>query len=60
MEKNKISQLARSFSTSCQKLVEENQMLRKVISPTVTLVAITVVKSMLLEVGIDKKPFWSG
>lgn len=60
MEKNKVTKLARSFSASCHKLVEENQLLRKFPTPVVMLVAITVVRSMLLDIGVDKKPFWSG
>lgn len=60
MDKDKVSKLARSFSSACKKLVKENQLLQKLPSPAVTLVAITVVRSMLLDIGADKKPFWSG
>jgi hypothetical protein len=58
MEKNKVSKLARSLSQSCQKIVQENQLVRKFPSPAILLVAITVVNSMLLDIGIDKRPGW--
>ena len=58
MEKNKVSKLARSFSQSCQKIIQENQLGRKLPSPAILLVAITVVNSMLLDIGIDKRPGW--
>jgi hypothetical protein len=58
MEKNKVSKLARSFSQSCQKIIQENQLVRKLPSPAILLVAITVVNSMLLDIGIDKRPGW--
>jgi hypothetical protein len=58
MEKNKVTELARSFSQSCQKIVQENKLVRKLSSPAIILVAITVVNSMLLDIGIDKRPGW--
>jgi hypothetical protein len=58
MEKNKVSKIARSFSQSCQKIIQENQLVRKLPSPAILLVAITVVNSMLLDIGIDKRPGW--
>jgi hypothetical protein len=58
MQKNTVSELARSFSQSCQKIIQENKLLQKLPSPAVMLVAITVVNSMLLDIGADKRPGW--
>jgi hypothetical protein len=59
MEKHKVSELARSFSQSCQKKVEENKLAKKLPSPAVMLVGITVLGSLLLDAGLDKRPGWS-
>jgi hypothetical protein len=58
MEKNKVSQLARSFSQSCQKIVQENKLVQKLPSPAILVIAITVVNSLLFDSGIDKRPGW--
>jgi hypothetical protein len=58
MEKNKVAELARSFSSSCKQIVEGDQLLKKLPSPAITLVAFTVIKTMLLDAGIDKRPGW--
>jgi hypothetical protein len=59
MEKYKVSELARSFSQSCQKIVKENKLAKKLPSPAVMLVGITVFRSLLLDAGLDKRPGWS-
>ena len=42
MDKNKVSNLAQSFSSSCKQLVKENQFAQKVSSPATILTALAV------------------
>jgi hypothetical protein len=58
MDQEKITNLARSFSSSCKQLANKKPWLKQTPSPVVTLVAMTVLKTMLLDVGLDKRPGW--
>ena len=59
MDKKKVADLAKSFSRSCKELVEDNQLTRKLSSPAVTLVAITILNIVRVPNIIDKKS-WGG
>lgn len=43
MDKNKVTELARSSSLTCKKLVQDKQLMRTLASPTVLLVSLTVI-----------------
>ena len=59
MDKNKVENLAKSFSLSCKRVVKSDQLAHALTSPTVVLIAITVFKVMVTDIGIDKKPGWA-
>jgi hypothetical protein len=60
MDKNKVADLAKSFSLSCKQVVKSNQLAQGLTSPAIMLVALTVLKIMVNDVGIDKQPAWAG
>jgi len=43
MDKKKVTDLARSYSLSCKKLVKDNRLTRTLTSPAVVLVTLTVI-----------------
>lgn len=42
MDRNKVSDLAKSLSLSCKQAVKDNQLAPKIASPAITLIALTV------------------
>lgn len=42
MDKKKVTDLAKSYSLSCKKLVKDKQLMRTLTSPSVMLVSLTV------------------
>jgi hypothetical protein len=58
MDKDKVANLAKSFSLSCKQIVKGNQLAQKLTSPVVTLIALTVLKTILDDGGIDKRIGW--
>ena len=58
MDKNTVSDLAKSFSLSCKQAVKGNQLTRELASPAVMLIAITVL-NVLVESEIDKRLGWA-
>ena len=55
MDKKKVADLAKSFSRSCKELVNDRQLNRKLPTPAVTLVAITILNIVMTPNIIDKK-----
>ena len=53
MDKNKVADLAKSFSLSCKQAVQGNPLTRELASPAVMLIALTVL-NVILESEIDK------
>lgn len=43
MDKKKVTDLAKSYSLSCKKLVKDTQLMRTLTSPAVVLVSLTVI-----------------
>jgi hypothetical protein len=43
MDKQKVSELARTCSLSCKKLIQDRQLTRKLTSPIVVLATLTVI-----------------
>jgi hypothetical protein len=58
MDKIKVANLAKSFSLSCKQIVKGNQLAQKLTSPAVMLIALTVLKVMVDQSEIDKRPSW--
>ncbi len=58
MEQNKISDLAKSFTASCKQAVKDAQLPRRLTSPAVIAVAMTIL-SVMAEGEIDKKVAWT-
>jgi len=54
MDKNKVENLAKSFSLSCKRVLKSDNLAHALTSPTVALIAITVLKVMVTDGGIDK------
>ena len=54
MDKNKVENLAKSYSLSCKRVVKSDNLAHALTSPTVALIAITVFKIMATDGGIDK------
>ena len=57
MDKQKVAELARSFSLSCKKLVQNKQLVGTLTAPAVVLVSLTVIN--LLTVTPDKMGGWT-
>ncbi len=57
MDKKKVADLAKSFSRSCKRLVNEGELNRKIPTPAVTLVAITIL-NIVLTPNITDKKYW--
>ena len=57
MDKNKVTDLAKSFSLSCKKLVQDKQLVGALTAPAVVLVSLTVMN--LLTVTPDKMGGWT-
>jgi hypothetical protein len=55
MDKKKVTDLARSYSLSCKKLVKDKQLMGTLTSPAVMMIALTVMTIVSTEVGIDKR-----
>jgi hypothetical protein len=58
MDKNKVVDLAKSFSLSCKQAVKDNQLTRELTSPAVMLIALTVL-NVIVEGEIDKRLGWA-
>jgi len=54
MDKNKVEILAKSFSLLCKRVVKSSNLAHALTSPTVALIAITVLNVMVTDNGIDK------
>ena len=59
MDKQKVADLAKSFSRSCKELVNDSQLARILPSPAVTLIALTVI-TITSEGGFDKRSWSAG
>lgn len=56
MDKEKVADLAKSFSLSCKKLVKDKQLVGTLTTPAVVLVSLTVMN--LISVTPDKMGGW--
>jgi hypothetical protein len=56
MDKKKVTDLAKSFSLSCKKLVKDKQMVGTLTSPAVVLVSLTIIN--LISVNFEKHTGW--
>ena len=57
MDKEKVADLAKSFSLSCQKLVKNKQLMGTLSAPAIVLVSLTVMN--LISVTPDKMGGWT-
>ena len=46
MDKKKVAELARSFSLSCKKLVQDKPLMRTLASPAVMVISLTVINAV--------------
>lgn len=58
MDQQKVATLAKSLSKHCKQIVKDNKWMQKVASPTVTLLALTVLQVIADEGG--KRGGWTG
>ncbi len=58
MDKNKVASLAKSFTSSCKQIVKDNQLAQKVSSPSVRLIALTVLSAVVSNGTLDKRGGW--
>ena len=57
MDKKKVTDLARAYSLSCKKLVNDKQLMQTFTSPSVVLVSLTVINLVSI---IPLKRGWTG
>ena len=57
MDKEKVADLAKSFSLSCKKLVKDKQLVGTLTAPAVVLVSLTVMN--LISVTPEKTGGWT-
>ena len=57
MDKKKVAELARVCSLSCKKLVKDNQLMRKLSSPTILYVSL-VVTTLITKDPYSYKGTW--
>jgi hypothetical protein len=58
VDKNKVADLARSFSSLCKQAVQESQITQKMTSPAVTLLALTIFRVISDNNPADKSRTW--
>jgi hypothetical protein len=58
VDKNKVADLARSFSSLCKQTVQESQITQKMTSPAVTLLALTIFRVISDNNPADKSRTW--
>jgi hypothetical protein len=58
MDKNKVTELAKSFSQSCKRVIKNKPLAQEITSPAVMLIALTVFNIVVNNVGINKRPGW--
>jgi hypothetical protein len=58
MDKNKVTDLAKSFSSSCKKAVKDNQLAHPIASPVMLTIGLTIL-TILVDCKIDKQPGWA-
>ena len=58
MDKNKVTDLAKSFSQSCKQVIKSNPLAQEITSPAVMLIALTVFDIIVKDAGITKWPGW--
>ncbi len=56
MDKNKVKNLVKSFSLSCKQAVKDKELMYKLTSPAVTLLALTLIQIVTLDAG--KTRWW--
>ena len=56
MDKKKLAELARSYSLSCKKLVQDKQVMRTLTTPTVMIASLAV---MNLVTSTPNKGWWA-
>jgi len=58
MDKNQVTELAKSFSQSCKQVIKSNPLPQKITSPAIMLIALTVFDVIVNDGGITKRPGW--
>lgn len=59
MDKNKLTNLANSFSLSCKQVVKDNKLAQKLVSsPALMLTALTVLEILVDDGLLDKGKNW--
>ncbi len=56
MDKDKIKNMVKSFSLSCKQVVKDKELMQKLASPTVTLLALTVLQ--IVSSNLSKSSWW--
>jgi hypothetical protein len=59
MDKQKVANLAKSFSFSCKQVVKDKQLMQKTSSPALMLTALTVLTIVAFDVQGSKRG-WAG
>ena len=59
MDKQKVANLAKSYSFSCKQVVKDKQLMQKHSSPALMLTALTVLTIVAFDVESSKKG-WAG
>ena len=59
MDKNKVDELAKSFSQSCKQVIKSKSLVQEITSPTVMLISLTVLNMLVNDFGITKRPGWA-
>jgi hypothetical protein len=59
MDKNKVDELAKSFSQSCKQVIKSKSLVQEITSPAVMLISLTVLNILVNDSGITKRPGWA-
>ncbi len=59
MDKNKVDELAKSFSQSCKQVIKSKSLVQEITSPAVMLISLTVLNMLVNDSGITKRPGWA-
>jgi hypothetical protein len=59
MDKNKVAELAKSFSQSCKQVIKSKSLVQEITSPAVMLISLTVLNIIVDNPGITKRPGWA-
>jgi hypothetical protein len=58
MDKNKVTDLAKSLSSSCKQAVKNNQLAHPIASPAVLTIGLTIL-TIMVDSGINKQLGWA-